>query len=172
MQAVYGTVVRDNGAMPIKLVPVSTAGFPQWLERSQNEYAADLITLGDTKEEAHERAAGTLRKSFPDGAPRPDNAVFDLVDHSGSTVGYVWVGRDNSDDPRSWWIWDIVVDPAHRGKGLGRSGMQLAEEYAHSQGATTLGLSVFGFNRAARGLYESLGYETTSVKMRKILSAS
>ncbi|MDN6795178.1 MAG: hypothetical protein L0L69_09055 [Propionibacterium sp.] len=47
--------------------------------------------------------------------------------------------------------------------------MQLAEDYTRSQGATTLGLSVFGFNHAARGLNESLGYEVTSVKMRKAL---
>lgn len=55
------------------------------------------------------------------------------------------------------------------GQGFGRRGMQLAEDYARSHGATTLGLSVFGFNHAARGLYESLGYEVTSVKMRKAL---
>lgn len=47
--------------------------------------------------------------------------------------------------------------------------MELAENYAVSQGAKTLGLSVFGFNRAAQGLYESLGYETTSIKMKKRL---
>ena len=30
-------------------------------------------------------------------------------------------------------------------------------------------LNVFGFNTTARGLYESLGYETTAVQMRKEL---
>jgi len=71
----------------------------------------------------------------------------------------------------SWWVWDVVIDPEHRGQGYGRAAMQLAETYAHARGARTLGLSVFGFNSAARGLYESLGYETTSVKMRKHLEA-
>ena len=47
--------------------------------------------------------------------------------------------------------------------------MQLAEDHARAAGARTLGLSVFGFNAAARGLYEAAGYETTSVKMRKRL---
>lgn len=64
---------------------------------------------------------------------------------------------------------DIVVDAEHRGNGFGRQAMILAEGYARSQGAETLGLNVFGFNTAARGLYESLGYETTSIKMRKTL---
>ena len=47
--------------------------------------------------------------------------------------------------------------------------MLLAEDYATSHGAHTLGLSVFGFNAAARRLYESLGYGTTTVKMTKRL---
>ena len=47
--------------------------------------------------------------------------------------------------------------------------MLLAEEYATSHGARSLGLSVFGFNEVARALYESLGYATTSVKMAKAL---
>lgn len=81
----------------------------------------------------------------------------------------VWIGHDTSGDPASWWVWDIVVDPGHRGKGFGRQAMNLAEEYARAHGARTLGLNVFGFNQSARGLYESLGYETTSIKMRKSL---
>ena len=47
--------------------------------------------------------------------------------------------------------------------------MQLAEDYARSQGARTLGLNVFGFNHGARGLYESLGYEVVATKMKKSL---
>lgn len=42
-------------------------------------------------------------------------------------------------------------------------------EYARSHGEHSLGLSVFGFNTDARGLYDSLGYETTSVKILKNL---
>lgn len=69
----------------------------------------------------------------------------------------------------AWWVWDIAIDADKRGRGLGRPAMLLGEEYARARGAHTLGLSVAGFNTGARGLYESLGYETTSVKMRKKL---
>ncbi|AJC61513.1 sortase-like acyltransferase [Streptomyces sp. 769] len=96
--------------------------------------------------------------------------VFDVVDDAGVAVGYLWIGPDTSDDAGAWWIWDIVIDADKRGRGFGRMAMTLGEEYARAQGAHTLGLSVFGFNTGARGLYESLGYETTSVKMRKRLS--
>lgn len=156
--------------MTARLVPLPLHEFPAWLSASKTEYEADLIAAGATPGAAASQAANSLASAFPEGQPSLTNAVFNIVDETDTAVGYLWVGRDNSDDPTAWWIWDIVVDPAFRGRGLGREGMRLAEEYARSQGAATLGLNVFGFNTTARGLYESLGYETTSVKMRKQLS--
>ncbi|PRA13379.1 GNAT family N-acetyltransferase [Arthrobacter sp. MYb211] len=157
--------------MTIRLVALEPAEFPAWMERSASEYAADLVSLGSTTEAARSQAELTLRGAFPTERPNSANAVFNLIDENGSAVGYIWVGPDQSNDPTSWWVWDIVVDSDARGRGHGKAGMLLAEDYARSQGACTLGLSVFGFNRSARGLYESLGYETTSVKMRKSLVA-
>ncbi|MGP9605807.1 GNAT family N-acetyltransferase [Glutamicibacter sp. 287] len=155
--------------MTIRLAALDPAGFPAWMERSASEYAADLVSLGSTSEAARSQAKLTLRAAFPTGRPSAENAVFNLIDENGSVVGYIWVGPDHSKDPTSWWVWDIVVDSAARGRGHGKAAMLLAEDYARSRGARTLGLSVFGFNRSARGLYESLGYETTSIKMRKSL---
>ena len=96
----------------------------------------------------------------------PPGNPFDVFDHG---VGYLWVGTDSSDDGHSWRVWDIVIDEEHRGTGLGRATMKLAEDYARSQGAHTLGLSVFGFNHGSQGLYESIGYETVTTKMKKHL---
>ncbi|GAA1404750.1 hypothetical protein AUR04nite_08090 [Glutamicibacter uratoxydans] len=67
------------------------------------------------------------------------------------------------------WIWDILIEDEFRRRGFGKSAMLLAENYASSQGAATLGLNVFGFNTTARRFYESVGYKTTSLKMRKTL---
>lgn len=69
----------------------------------------------------------------------------------------------------AWWVWDVLINADQRGQGYGRTAMVLGEEYARTQGAHSLGLSVFGFNIEARELYDSLGYETTSVKMLKKL---
>ncbi|WP_342590614.1 GNAT family N-acetyltransferase [Paeniglutamicibacter terrestris] len=154
--------------MTVKLIPISSQQFPVWLKRSCQEYEADLVATGETPFEAHRRAHESLEAAFPEDAPTMDNAVFDVVDE-GASVGYLWVGTDSSEDPRSWWVWDIVIDAQHRGKGWGRATMDLAEAYARSQGASTLGLSVFGFNHAAKGLYESMGYETVTTKMKKSL---
>lgn len=91
------------------------------------------------------------------------------MNDAGEAVGYLWVGQDATTDASAWWVWDIVINADRRGRGYGRTAMLLGEEYARSRGARTLGLSVFGFNTGARRLYESLGYETTSVKMLKKL---
>jgi hypothetical protein len=50
--------------------------------------------------------------------------------------------------------------------------MTLAEAVALRNGATSIGLSVFGRNQVARRLYSSLGYEESAVTMRKDLSGS
>ncbi|WP_110588969.1 GNAT family N-acetyltransferase [Microbacterium suaedae] len=155
--------------MTIELTPVAAERFSTWLERSRDEYVADLVASGETPESALRHATEALARAFPEQAPMDGQAVFDLTDDSGDAVGYLWLGHDNSGDPTSWWVWDVVVEPEHRGKGYGRAAMQLAETYAQAGGARTLGLSVFGFNATARALYDSLGYETTSVKMRKRL---
>ncbi|MDV8021168.1 GNAT family N-acetyltransferase [Rhodococcus sp. IEGM 1330] len=155
--------------MSIALVPITPQRFPSWLERSQTEYKTDLVATGETPRAAEEHARDAYKRAFPAGTPTPGNTVFDLVNDTDHIVGYLWIGRDNSDDDTSWWVWDVVVEPEHRGKGYGRTAMQLAEGHARAKGAQTLGLSVFGFNAVARGMYESAGYETTSVKMRKKL---
>jgi ribosomal protein S18 acetylase RimI-like enzyme len=110
-----------------------------------------------------------MARSFPDGAQSPGNEVFHVMNEAGAAVGYLWIGQDVSADPGAWWVWDVVINPDQRGQGFGRAAMLRGEEYARSQGAHSLGLSVFGFNTGARGLYTSLGYETTSVKMLKTL---
>jgi ribosomal protein S18 acetylase RimI-like enzyme len=155
--------------MSITLVPITRQRFPSWLKRSQSEYKTDLIAIGETPGAAEEHSSDALGRAFPAGAPTPGNTVFDLVNDTGQIVGYLWVGRDNSDDAGSSWVWDVVVDPEHRGQGYGRAAMQLAEGHARAEGARTLGLSVFGFNAVARAMYESAGYETRIVKMRKQL---
>ncbi|MFE6049226.1 GNAT family N-acetyltransferase [Kitasatospora sp. NPDC056446] len=155
--------------MSVSLRHLDAPLFPAWLERSRAEYVKDLVTAGQSSETAHRHANDSMARFFPSGVPSPGHVVFDVVDDAGEAVGYLWIGPDTSDDAGAWWVWDIVIDTDKRGRGLGRAAMLLGEEYARSQGAHTLGLNVFGFSTGARGLYESLGYETTSVKMLKRL---
>ena len=51
----------------------------------------------------------------------------------------------------------------------GRTVLELAHEWARDAGHRSIGLHVFAGNRGAIALYESLGYETTDVSMRRSL---
>ena len=88
----------------------------------------------------------------------------------GQSVGWLWLALQS---PRAeagvGFIYDITIDEALRGRGYGRTAMQLAEDEARRHGLHALALNVFGQNAIARALYSSLGYAETSVQMRKEL---
>ena len=62
---------------------------------------------------------------------------------------------------------NLVVDDAHRRRGIGGALMTQAEEWAIKKGATSLELTVFEFNYPAYAMYDSLGYEVISHRMTK-----
>lgn len=88
---------------------------------------------------------------------------------SGSTVlvarlgaalaGAVMVG----DDGHRGWVYYLGVDPAHRGKGLGRALMSAAEAWLRDRDCPKIMLMVRSDNLAAKGFYDALGYEDNAV---------
>jgi ribosomal protein S18 acetylase RimI-like enzyme len=55
-------------------------------------------------------------------------------------------------------VHDIVVDPAHRGRGVARALFAAIEARARAIGAVRVTLEVLSGNEPARALYRSLGY--------------
>jgi ribosomal protein S18 acetylase RimI-like enzyme len=140
----------------------------QFLGASRDGYVAQRIDAGDDTAVANRAADEQLAAMFPDGQPGPGHRLYRL-EEDGRPVGSLWIGPASPTEPESCWIWDILIDEAHRWRGLGRAAMLLAESEARSTGATELGLSVFGHNTVARHLYESLGYATVAIRMSKRL---
>lgn len=70
-------------------------------------------------------------------------------------VGYV---NPVVDGPETW-IGGVGVVPGHRGRGIGTSLMQAAEEFSRAEGARTSILEVIQGNERAHRLYRTLGYE-------------
>jgi ribosomal protein S18 acetylase RimI-like enzyme len=140
--------------------------FRLYRQRAVGEYAAENIRAGNwNPEEAEERAARETNELLPDGV---DTAGMVLLvgETAGGVVGLVWVGAAPA-GRSGWWIYDIEVVPAQRGRGYGRALLEAAEREAQLRGAESIGLNVFGGNDAARGLYESSGYEVAATHMRK-----
>ena len=56
-------------------------------------------------------------------------------------------------------VHDVVVLPSHRGRGIAARLFAEVEAIARERGACKLTLEVLSGNRAARGLYERLGFD-------------
>ncbi|HEY1763055.1 MAG TPA: GNAT family N-acetyltransferase [Acidimicrobiales bacterium] len=152
----------------IELVEKSEANLATWLSTMWSEYHADLLAAGVSVDEA-DRNVERNRANLLDGErPSVGQYILDVVS-DGDVVGTLWLGHQPSRAPNEWFIYDIVINEGRRGTGLGRATMVAAEEYVRSKSGTRLGLNVFGTNTIARGLYESLDYQTTSVAMYKDL---
>jgi GNAT superfamily N-acetyltransferase len=146
-----------------------------WLAEQRREYIASRVASGEPAPIAEASSAASNARLFPDETPAEGHDVFVLVDTmntddaEAADVGFLWIGPYPDDRANAMWVWSVAVEERHRGRGLGRAAMLLAEDEARRRGATELGLNVFGFNDVAIGLYHSLGYETSSVQMRKLL---
>ena len=148
---------------------MGSADLQRWFVSSKAEYLDDLLRAGETLDAAQSSVDESFERYFPAGVPAGGHMVYSVIS-DGFPAGYLWIGPHNAAATSAWWVWDIAINADQRGLGLGRAAMLLAEEVVREHGGTTLGLNVFGFNTAARGLYESLGYETTSMRMLKRLA--
>jgi ribosomal protein S18 acetylase RimI-like enzyme len=152
--------------MELVLRQMTTEELANYLATTFDAYRIELLEAGRSSEEADQNIAENIGRAFADGAPINGNELFSVM-RGEQVAGVLWIA------PRgpvgSWWIYDIELRPEFRGQGLGRATMLLAETAVRERGGTELGLNVFGRNATARGLYESLGYEPTSLQMRKPL---
>lgn len=148
---------------------MTAADFDAYRRRAIREYAADHVRAGDwSPEDAEQRAEKETDDLLPDGVGTPGMVLL-VGETTEGWVGLVWVGPE----PRlrhGWWIYDIEVMPEQRGRGFGRALLEAAESEIMRRGGDAVGLNVFGGNVTARSLYESSGYDVTSLHMRKRLS--
>jgi ribosomal protein S18 acetylase RimI-like enzyme len=154
----------------LRLRPMTRSEFEEWLPHQMAGYAEMIAASGAmTAAAAREKAERDTKRFFGGGFATPGQFVFRIV--AGEVaVGWLWLAVPGPDpDPLMAWVFEIEIEAAFRGRGYGRAAMRLAEEEARSRGMTSLGLNVHGQNTVARSLYESLGYETTALQMKKLV---
>ena len=66
-------------------------------------------------------------------------------------------------------IYDFNIREDLRGNGYGRTTLEKVEELIQQMGIGKVSLRVFGYNHAARALYEKMGYQITGIGMTKTL---
>ncbi len=154
--------------MAIELRELTESEVLDFATESFRGFLGERMKSGEDPAAVAAESDGQFESMFPDGKARPGH-LFWRLEEDGQPVGTLWIGPESAADPLTYWVWDIVLDETHRGRGLGREAMLLAEEQARAAGATTLGLTVFAHNSVARHLYDELGYAPISTRMSKPL---
>lgn len=150
---------------------MSSEEFQQWKQKSHANYAKEKESEGLSPEDAKAVADKSFRDILPQNEKTPDQFLFVILEtKSKKSVGVLWFGLSKQGSKLLPWIYDIVIEENMRGKGLGKQAMLAAEEEVKKLGFSRIGLHVFGHNKTAHSLYQSLGYATKNIVMQKELS--
>ncbi|WP_418956032.1 GNAT family N-acetyltransferase [Streptomyces tritici] len=149
--------------------PMTQEEFTVWEADARRSFAASWTARGVPADQARAKAEASHRELLPEGLATPGTAL-QVVERDGAVVGRVWTGRRKlAPGVHGGYVYDVHVAPEHRGLGLGRALMLLAERTTAEAGDRLLGLHVFAENTPALRLYDSLGYRTTHVNSGKPL---
>ncbi len=152
----------------LELVDKSPEELVHWVPAMFAGYVEERIGAGESRESAWASSAAQQEVLFPGGVAAEGQHVMNLV-RDGEAVGVLWLGRPFGGSEDTWYVFYVEIDEAHRGEGLGREAMELAEAWTTEHGGQRIGLNVFGPNTVARSLYESLGYQVMATSMYKDL---
>ena len=155
----------------LRLAPMNEDDLAAYLERSIAEYAREKVQAGNWPSEvALERAEQEVRSLLPEGLETPGQHFITLVDDQLDThVGVLWFGvRDDGAGPYAW-VWDIRIDEDFRRRGYAMAAFRALEDRVRAMGLSAISLHVFGHNKAARALYDKLGFEVTNLNLSRHL---
>ena len=159
--------------MAAVLKPISDSVYASWYDRAVEDYAADHARTGQmSADEAITMARRQFQELLPDGPRTPDQYLYEICDADiGAVVGILWFAKRGEGAPHAF-IYALEVFPEHRRRGYARSAMLALEAEVRRVGLSRIGLHVFGDNAGAIRLYQSLGYMTTNLVMKKELDAA
>lgn len=123
------------------------------LARSNEEYVEAPTLAGESGEQARRIAEQQVAELLPDGLDTAQHHFF-VGQIEGQSVGTPWIGTER---PMAF-VYDVVVDEARRREGHGAALMRAGALLTRDHGSHALGLNVFGCSRAAKTLYDRLGY--------------
>ena len=100
----------------------------------------------------------------------PDVVIL-VADRHGDVVGYTYAGAEGFDymalrGPAGA-LYDIVVDPAHRGRGVGRMLLDATLAALEALGAPRVVLSTAERNETAQRLFSRAGFRRTMIEMTR-----
>ena len=146
--------------MPIAIRPAEARDIPRLLEllaqilTLHERLRPELFIPGSTKYTAEELAA--ILKD-------PETPVFVAVDEADAVCGYAFCALREPPPShtlrprREFFLDDLCVDEALRGRGIGEALFRFAEREARARGCAALMLHVWAGNDGALRFYEKMG---------------
>lgn len=137
---------------PIELVEITDANRSAVLALDAGPAEGVFVSsVADSIEEAAETPEGSpwYRAVYLDGAP----------------VGFVMLSWNVTPRPPDiigpWFLWKLIVDERHQGRGIGRAIVEHVVELIRAEGATELLTSHVVADGGPDGFYERLGFVPT-----------
>ncbi len=117
--------------------------------------------------------AEQLYGSFLGGQLENPDIVILVAERNGGVVGYTYSGVEGPDymslrGPAGV-LYDIVVDPTHRGQGVGRMLVDATLAALKARGAPRVVLSTAEKNKVAQRLFDHAGFRRTMIEMTREL---
>jgi ribosomal protein S18 acetylase RimI-like enzyme len=99
-----------------------------------------------------------------------------VAEQEGRVVGYAYAGLEGTDYMQlrgpAGAVYDIVVDPSWRGRGVGRALLERVIAELAARGAPRVVLSTAAQNEAAQRLFAHAGFRRTMIEMTRELDGS
>jgi ribosomal protein S18 acetylase RimI-like enzyme len=102
---------------------------------------------------------------------QPDQLVLIATGDDGVPLGFIHAlgERSGLTGEEQGYVSMLAVVPEASGRGVGRTLMEAAAEWARGRGYRLLTLETFGDNHGARAFYARLGYREESLKLAREL---
>jgi ribosomal protein S18 acetylase RimI-like enzyme len=153
----------------VKVRRMKPTEFHEWRQNSIMSYAEDIAkATGRPIEAALERARKQFSGLLPDGLDTEGTWLLTVLDEFDGDIGRLWVGL-HPERVGVAYVYDFEIHEPQRHRGFGRAAMAATENLVREAGIGEIGLNVFGFNEAARRLYDSLDYRVVATQMTKTL---
>lgn len=98
------------------------------------------------------------RADFDRALTGPSSTILGAFEHD-ALVGTAMVGHDG----HRGWVYYLAVDPAQRGRQLGRALMDACEAWLQARDVPKIDVMIRNENAATRGFYAALGYTLDDV---------
>lgn len=147
----------------VELRPMAPEAVERLRSASVAEFAEEAVRHGRWTAASRDEREAQMRARLPKTVDAGDHYREVVCD--GAAIGRLWFSLVADEA----YLFDLLIEPAWRGRGLGRAAMAAFEAEARALGARQLALNVFVANAGARQLYDSLGYGAVSQQMVKPL---